>query len=653
MKRAAPARAAALLVGVVALGLLATQLLVRWRADGVAAGDRSPLDLLASASALDRLEWLLLALLAVARLARAALPRRRLLEPALDLPLLALLAGSAGGSLSPLDPALPLTYLAALALLRSSESGTATPRRLACELLLGATAGHWLVQRHERALLDHDLATVERSAALAAAAIADDGRRALATVADSLAALDPREELAPLQASLVDRDLALQQFLAVLGSDAPLDEERLATARIALQLAEEQATDRWFVGREALRSATDDPRQRSAIESLDLLRESGANLRDELQKRAEELERSLLLLTQRAAAHATFLRDSLWRRAALLAALLACAGVIVLLRERMEGAVRDAEERRAQREIQLAAQEKEHWIAVTAGLTHGLGNDIVAYDAWLCEASRLLAPPAAAPPRARDLIAAVAASNRGRLAFLQFLDALAHQRQSAAGDAPPLPFTPIALAPLLNETRRKVAEVESADLPPAGSDPVVDRRRRQLTELPLEIEVATPRAATLLRGQRGAVEFFAYELVKNALRSATGREPLRARLDWRAGVLTLALENDVEVDALDGTCPRCGTAGKLRRIRRRRDAAPSCAGCFAAAFAELLEQSFAPGKGAGTGLGLFLIRYFLRTFWNGTLTAEVVSSDPARVAFTLTLPDPDPPDARPVPHPLL
>lgn len=664
--RRAPARAAVLLVAVVALGLLVTQLSARFADADLPPLDRSTLELLAGVSPLDRLEWTLLALLAGARLLRALLPRRRLLEPLFDLPLLALLTATAGGSLAPLDPALPLTYLAALALLRGTESGTATPRRLAVELLLGGLAGHLLVQRHERALLDADLARVASAADEAAAELQRDGSSALATVAESLAALDPREELAPLHAALVERDVALQRFLATLAGDAGRAAPALAAARLALQVAEERATDRWFAARETLRATLEGNGgaegggggRVAAIESLDLLRESGANLRQELLARADALAHALERRDRRAADHAEFLADSRWRRVALLVALLACAAVIVLLRQRMEAAVRDAEERRAQREIELAAAEKEHWIAVTAGLTHGLGNDIVAYDAWLAEAGRALA---ATPPllmRAQERIGAVAASNRGRLAFLQFLDALARQRQIAAGDAPPLPFEPIALPELLVQARRKVAEVESADLPSAGSDPAVDRRRRLLTELPLEIELATPRAATLRRGQRGAVDFFAYELLKNALRSATGRTPLHARLDWRDGVLTLALENDVEVDESprgDGAaerCVRCGAAGPLLRVRRRRDAPPACARCFPAAFAALLEQSFAPGKGAGTGLGLFLIRYFLATFWNGTLTAQVVAAAPPRVAFTLALPDPDPPDGPPVPPPL-
>ena len=47
----------------------------------------------------------------------------------------------------------------------------------------------------------------------------------------------------------------------------------------------------------------------------------------------------------------------------------------------------------------------------------------------------------------------------------------------------------------------------------------------------------------------------------------------------------------------------------------------------------------AVGAGA-TGLGLFLIRYFLGAFWNGEIRARVVDPAVPTVAFTLALPDP-------------
>jgi hypothetical protein len=190
--------------------------------------------------------------------------------------------------------------------------------------------------------------------------------------------------------------------------------------------------------------------------------------------------------------------------------------------------------------------------------------------------------------------------------------------------------------------RKNLAQVEIADLPREGSDPAVDRQIRILRDLPLEVRVADASARRLRRGHRGIVEFFVYEMVKNALRSATGERPLAATLARAGDRLELSLENDVQVETTSGSCPRCGREGALRRVRRRRDAPPACERCFAAALQELLDASFQPGKGSGTGLGLFLIRYFLGAFWNGEIRARVVDAAAPTVAFTLSLPDPAP-----------
>jgi hypothetical protein len=74
-------------------------------------------------------------------------------------------------------------------------------------------------------------------------------------------------------------------------------------------------------------------------------------------------------------------------------------------------------------------------------------------------------------------------------------------------------------------------------------------------------------------------------------------------------------------------------------VQRRRDAAAACDACFGKALQRLLDESFAPGKGSGTGLGLFLIRYFLSTFWHGAVRATVVDEAVPLVRFTVELPD--------------
>jgi hypothetical protein len=613
-----------------------------------------PVDL-GTLSAPDSLELLLAAALLLARGALRLVRRRRLLEPIVDLPLLGVPIAVTGGALSPLDPALPLSYVAAIVFLRGSESGRSTPRRLAVELLIGLLAIHGIVERHDRIRLEAGAAAVRHGLEAAVGATRADLTAALQSMeeplrerrsAEAVAATPEEAELAEAARSayaelgerLAEAQRRFADFVAALAPD--VGSERLAAKKSELQAALDATYDRYFDALGAWKETRPPAALADTVESLDLLRESQWNLRQELFSRVDEFERAIAERDRIEARQRTFLAGSRLRRAILSGALLFFAALAVVLRDRLSAAVREAEERRTHREIELAEREKEHWIALTAGLTHGLGNDILAYDVYFAELSRLLeAPGAVAPPRARELLRFLADSNRGRLGFLQFLDAFARHRQAAAGDAPPIPFEPLELPALLERVRRSLAQVEIADLPPEGADPAVDRRIRVLRDLPLEVRVEDERARTLARGHRGVVEFFVYELLKNALRSSTGRRPLVARLRRTGDRLLLSLENDVEVEESGGLCPRCGREGVLRAVRRRSDAPPACAACFPSALEMLLEEGFAPGKGGGTGLGLFLIRYFLDAFWNGEIRARVADAAAPAVEFTLALPD--------------
>jgi hypothetical protein len=655
--------AALLLVGGVGAALLIGEALRRWNSARLIAGPFDPADL-ATLSPLDHFESLLFGALALLRLAAAKLWKRRLLLPLLDLPLLGLVVTVSGGTLSPLDPTLALVYLSALLFLRGSEAGRATPRRLAAELLIGLVALHALVLRHDDArLASGTCAETARVAASIDGARRDTGE-ALRTIGVELAELPPGDAVAKssrdadagdepprlyaaLTGALRLAQEAFGRFLAQLAATTPSD--TLGDAKQELETALDRDYNDFFEARARWRPAPLATTATNAVESLDRLRESQWNVRQDLLARMDEIEQSLARRDRMEARRGAFLRDATLRRIAMAGALLLFAIVAIALRDRLAAAVREAEERRARRDLEASQQEKEHWIAVTAGLTHGLGNDILAYDVWLREIEGALGDVAAVPERVTRRLRFLVDSNRGRLGFLQFLDAFARQRQSAAGDAPPPPSEPLELVPLLERVRRNLAQVEIADLPPEGSDAGVDRQIRKLRDLPLAIRCDDPAAGRLARGQRGLVEFVVYELLKNALRSATGALPLTAVLHRSARGVELALDNDVQVDEANGVCPRCGASGRLRKVRRRRDAAPACDACFGAALQFLLDESFAPGKGSGTGLGLFLIRYFLATFWNGDVRARVVDAATPTVRFTVDLPDGDSPPPVKVP----
>jgi len=655
---------ALLVVGGFALGLLGCETLrrfapVAWNAPGAAAEGGvpalDPVDL-GALSPPDRFELALAALFALLRLLLPLGRSRRLLEPLVDLPLLGVLIAVSGGALSPLDPTLPLVYLAALVFLRGAESGSATPRRLTVELLVGLAAIHLIVARHDQRRLDDGAAEQLARLQAAVAATRSEFDAALASVEEPLraqrdpagiASLLPGAGLAAadlaafdeLGARLLQAQRRFDAFLALLTPD--VEARRLGEEKLAWQAELDETYAGYFRARERWLAASPPPELSGAVGSLDALRETQWILRQELLGRVDDFEQALAGRDRMRARQRAFQLGSTTRRAANSGALLLFALVAILLRDRLSAAVRDAEERRARREIELAEREKEHWIALTAGLTHGLGNDILAWDVHLAEVTRLLeAPAVAAPRRALELLRWLADGNRGRLGFLQFLDAFARHRQAAAGDAPAIRFEPLDLPALIGRVRRNLAQAEIAGLPAEGSDPAVDRQIAILRDLPIEVRAEDDRARTLTRGHRGIVEFFVYELVKNALRSATGERPLVARLSRAGDRLELAIENDVQVERSVGACPRCGREGALRRVRRRRDAPPACDACFEAALQELLDQSFAPGKGSGTGLGLFLIRHFLDAFWNGEIRARVADGAVPAVEFTLALPDP-------------
>jgi hypothetical protein len=637
--------AALLLAGGVVLALLVLEGLRRLDRVRLAPGPFDPADL-ATISPLDPLELVLLGGLGVARLVAARLGTRRLLLPLIDLPLLGLVVAASGGTLSPLDPTLALVYLTALLFLRGAESGRATPRRLAAELLVGLVALHAIVLRHD----DDRLAAGTQAESARVAASIDAARRdlgdALRTIGDGLGELaaagtgtSPPRPDAELTATLQQAQQAFGRFLERLQAATPSD--ALGDAKQELESGLDRLYNDYFEERAHLPWPLAPP-SAGAVESLERLRESQWIVRQELLARMDEIEQAQLGRDRMEARHGDFLRDATLRRLAMAGALLLFALVAVALRDRLATAVRESEERRARRELEASQQEKERWIAVTAGLTHGLGNDILAYDVWLREIERALAGVAAVPPPVLQRLRILVDSNRGRLGFLRFLDDFARRRQADAGDAPPPPSEPIDLAALLERVRGNLAQVEIADLPPEGSDPGVDRQIRKLRDLALELRCDDPAARRLERGQRGLVEFIAYELLKNALRSATGTRPLVATLARAGHSVELALENDVEVDESQGICPRCGKSGRLRRVRRRRDAAPACDDCFGASLQRLLDESFAPGKGGGTGLGLFLIRYFLATSWRGEVRARVVSAATPVVRFEVDLPDGEP-----------
>lgn len=634
-----------LVTGLVMLGLAACEALQR-----LPRSPRGTLDAI-DLTGLSRLsvgEWTGLGVLVLLRslfLLRRVPPR---LVPALDLMLFAPLIAVSGGSTSPLDPTLPLAYLMAVILLRGTEVRRRTRWLLVAQLLVGLVGLHGMVTNHDNARL----ARSEQAEELRLQATADGLRRLVAEpIAQneaSLRALDAGREdgdegtraeephYRALALPLEEAQEELQQFVETLHPN--LTPAQLGQASARLQQALDQAFQDYFDVRERLREEDLSSSFQMDATSLEAVRQTLFSIRQELRLELGELDARVALLGRIRERQASLQRSSQTRRATIGAALLLFSLLTLSLRDRLRTAILASEHEQHHRALAAEEQEKNNWIALTAGLTHGLGNDILAYDAYLSAVLTDLTRGEVGEESVSQL-QIMRDSNRGRLGFLQFLEAFARQRKENPGGGAAPPPSDIAVVPLFERVRQHLAAVETANLPPSGADPAVDRLLRKFRDLELRVVAHHEDAGRLRRGHPGVIEFFAYELLKNALRSASGLRPLELHLDLDEHFQVWRLRNDVEVSEEPGVCPRCGQGPRtLRTIVRRREEGPACEGCLASHLQAMLESSFEPGKGGGTGLGLFLIRYFLQTYYGGQITAGV--DDPAvpSVYFELTIP---------------
>jgi hypothetical protein len=315
------------------------------------------------------------------------------------------------------------------------------------------------------------------------------------------------------------------------------------------------------------------------------------------------------------------LKHDLRERIAMAILVLATLALVAGLRASFEREVKRREAARVVAEVARKEREKENWIALTAGLTHTIGNDILAYDAYGAEALELLGrmqpPPPDGVARALKFIHE---SNKARMGFVKFLDEFARARKDALAErgTRPAGLTAIDLEKLLHDVRRRVGEIEVADLPRDSTDPQVQDQIRRFTGVPLEVRaVGGDGAARLTAGKRGVLDFFCYELLKNALRNCSGRRAIEVEIEKRDGRVAMRFVNDLAIKE-----PQPATDAEHRA---RVDA--------------MLAQCFEPGRGGGTGLGLFLIRYFAREYYHGGISAAVHDWERRLVAFTLDLPD--------------
>jgi hypothetical protein len=603
--------------------------------------------------------------------------------PWIDLPLLGLVFVATGGEDSPFDPALFLVYSLVALFLEREPGRLATPRFAALYgagvvamyaiLVLFVAREHRERIAAQRAPLrvraaDPELApppivleaaTIEGEVTLALRKLRDEGAlretdRYFDPASDSGFIADVRKWVAVLEA----RQAALRAGRAALTGDNDIDSVLSAEHALSAAFA---ATRRELVTLDARwRSALEDAVvQRSVVvvtsESLSALAaettliEAGLGRFEEVENAQDRAASALskfalgdLASFERLEVDLEASRRSLViERTSLAILAFATLALVAGLRAHYEEDVRRREAARVARDLERKQQETDNWIALTAGYTHTIGNDILAYDAVTEEAlDALAAADGKSPQVVAENLRFIRASNKQRVGFIRFLDEFARMRkQRLEGRAfEPAALTSIDLEKLLRDERAHVGAVEVLDLPPSHADSRAARLRAKFADLPLEIrfDPDNPSARKITKGRAAVLQFFAYELFKNALRNCSGERPLRVEVEKKRDRVLLRFVNDLDVVT---TPDPTAEGGILRRLPRRPERTARSERELAAIVDDVLTNCFEPHVGGGTGLGLFLIRYFVVEYYCGSIRARVLDPAAREVAFEVDVPD--------------
>jgi len=636
--------------------------------------------------ALSGLDPWTIGLVGAAVVARVLLASRRgfRLLPILDLPLLGLVFVATGGEDSPFDPALFLVY-SLLALFLERE-----PRRLATRGYVLAYCGGvvamygillWAVwQDHSERLesarrdvevkaaeprlvprpMDLDLPGLQDSLSIALERLRAEGQIATEasyfdpTVDDGIVADAKRwfEALSLRQQALEAAHRATQPPYPV--SRRAVDAERELTSVIDSTRDEiSTINDRWQRELTAASSSVGAfipaPEPLTALTNENELLEAAFRRLEELEygqnSVARVLSRFLLSVRKEFEDLERGFVDSrralVVERLSLALLVLATLALVAGLRAFYEDEVRRRESARAESELLRKQQETENWIAVTAGFTHTIGNDILAYDAISEEALEVAeGKNGDVPPQIVTALRFIRESNKQRVGFIRFLEEFARMRKQRLEGRPfrPESLAAIDLEKLLREERAHVGRVEVLDMPPASADSRVARLRAKFEALPLEVVFTPddPNTRRLSKGRAAVLQFFAYELFKNALRNGSGNTPLRVEVRRRGERVSLKFINDLEIVR---TADPSGIDGFVRKLPRLPDRVARSDQELVAIVEDVLASCFEPHVGGGTGLGLFLIRYFVSEYYAGSIRASLHDVSRFEVAFELDLPD--------------
>lgn len=327
------------------------------------------------------------------------------------------------------------------------------------------------------------------------------------------------------------------------------------------------------------------------------------------------------------------------------------------------GFAREAEERMrlAQYQTRLARQQAElvregnrrrevsNWINLTAGLTHSIGNEVLAFDHYSREILEYLEADREAPPAIRESVQFIHDTNRARLGFIHFLQEFAEMMKLSADlRRVPKELISVDLARAIRWVREKVGRFESRELDPADSDSQVQKQLRKNLHLELIVHCETEDARVLSRGRLPVLDFVFYEFIKNSLRNCSGERRLKVTVAKSDGWVYLRFINDLDIEPRHpprgGTLPCSACRAPHRELHWLRNSDhldAFCDPCLKRKVEDNLRQCWTPGRSTqgGKGLGLFVIRHFLQRYYFGSTSAEVLNWDTREVFFQVVIPD--------------
>jgi len=302
-------------------------------------------------------------------------------------------------------------------------------------------------------------------------------------------------------------------------------------------------------------------------------------------------------------------------------------------RQRAHGELQESNERLAQAKRELERAQQRDWVLYTAGLAHNFRRETQLYLDYCDELRRFVegAEPRLTPAEALDRIQYIHDTTNDRGSFFQFLHALGFR---TVGLPPPAHAPDQLTLTTADDLERFLQEA-------------FDRQRRareaqgftvQKTLAPPQVAPSWPRE--LVFPEKPALMFIFRELFNNALRYSSQRctietyaAPVRDHLVF--GVAHPLLVHQRDRAGLD---PDTETCGHLQPDYYRWPRYPHlgwlCADCLRAQVSQALTTTFAHlrrgevaqeptdrDRSDSAGLGLFLINFFIRDFYQGELRA--------------------------------